>query len=105
MKKILLSFLIVINFYLLADDFILIDVRTIPEFNNGHIETSINIQWENIDKILGEVEKDSTIYLYCRSGNRSNKATRKLIDLGYKNVKNIGGIKEASEFLGLNIVN
>ena len=41
-------------------------------------------------------QKDEKIYLYCRSGNRSQKATEILLALGYKDVKNLGGIKEAS---------
>tara|TARA_B100000524_G_scaffold174902_1_gene89851 strand:+ start:441 stop:692 length:252 start_codon:yes stop_codon:yes gene_type:complete len=74
----------------------LIDVRTPEEFELGHIEDSINIEWQNIELIEKTSQKDEKIYLYCRSGNRSQKATEILIALGYKDVKNLGGIKEAS---------
>jgi|TARA_B100000530_G_scaffold331974_1_gene277541 Rhodanese-related sulfurtransferase len=74
----------------------LIDVRTPEEFELGHIEDSINIEWQNIELIEKTSQKDEKIYLYCRSGNRSQKATEILLALGYKDVKNLGGIKEAS---------
>tara|TARA_S200000501_G_C20729908_1_gene702333 strand:+ start:178 stop:429 length:252 start_codon:yes stop_codon:yes gene_type:complete len=74
----------------------LIDVRTPQEFELGHIEDSINIEWQNIELIEKTSQKNEKIYLYCRSGNRSQKATEILLALGYKDVKNLGGIKEAS---------
>ncbi len=74
----------------------MIDVRTPQEFELGHIEDSINIEWQNIELIEKTSQKDEKIYLYCRSGNRSQKATEILLALGYKDVKNLGGIKEAS---------
>jgi len=74
----------------------LIDVRTPEEFELGHIEDSINIEWQNIELIEKTSQKNEKIYLYCRSGNRSQKATEILLALGYKDVKNLGGIKEAS---------
>ena len=46
---------------------------------------------------------ESLIYLYCRSGNRSQKATDILIDIGYKDVINLGSVKEASEVLNKKI--
>ncbi len=84
---------------------ILIDVRTDAEWNNGYIETAIHIP---LDMILQKIEhatenKDQKIYLYCRSGNRSDKAAKALQGIGYINAKNIGGIKEASSTLQLNI--
>ena len=50
---------------------IIIDVRTIDEYNSGHIENSLNIEWQAIDEINHSISKDEKIYLYCRSGNRS----------------------------------
>ncbi len=74
----------------------MVDVRTPQEFELGHIEDSINIEWQNIELIEKTSQKNEKIYLYCRSGNRSQKATEILLALGYKDVKNLGGIKEAS---------
>ena len=83
---------------------IIIDVRTIDEYNSGHIENSLNIEWQAIDEINESIAKDEKIYLYCRSGNRSGKAQNILINMGYKDVINLGGINTAAKTLGLNIV-
>ena len=83
---------------------VIIDVRTIDEYKSGHIENSLNIEWKAIDEINEFIAKDEKIYLYCRSGNRSGKAQNILIDIGYKDVTNLGGINTAAKTLGLNIV-
>ena len=81
----------------------MIDVRTLEEFESGHIEDSSNIEWQEISSITDTINKDQKIYLYCRSGRRSQNATNILIDLGYKDVTNLGGIKDAAIFLEKNI--
>ena len=101
--KIFYIFLILLGINTIADDFILIDVRTSEEFKAGHIEDSSNVEWEIISSIIDEVKKDQQIYLYCRSGRRSQNATNILIDLGYEDVTNLGGIKDAAIFLDRNI--
>ena len=83
---------------------VIIDVRTIDEYKSGHIENSLNIEWEAIDEINEFIAKDEKIYLYCRSGNRSGKAQNILINIGYKDVTNLGGINNAAKTLRLNIV-
>tara|TARA_B100000963_G_scaffold102587_2_gene88809 strand:- start:2629 stop:2946 length:318 start_codon:yes stop_codon:yes gene_type:complete len=86
-------------------DFLIFDVRTDEEFSSGHIEDSINIVWQDISKITEmNISKDEEIYLYCRSGNRSGKATKILIELGYTNVINAGSIQSAAEKLNLKII-
>ena len=90
-----------------ASNPILVDVRTKGEWNDGYIETAIHIP---LGKILQKIElvaenKEQTIYLYCKSGNRSGKAEKALQGIGYINAKNIGGIKEASSTLQLKIIN
>ena len=102
--KIFYIFLILLGINTIADDFIVIDVRTSEEFKAGHIEDSSNVEWEVISSIIDEVKKDQQIYLYCRSGRRSQNATNILIDLGYEDVTNLGGIKDAAIFLERNIV-
>ena len=87
----------------ISDEFIVIDVRTLEEFESGHIEDSSNIEWQEISSITDNINKDQKIYLYCRSGRRSQNATNILIDLGYKDVTNLGGIKDAAIFLERNI--
>ena len=79
-------------------DYILLDVRRDDEFEEGHIPGAINIPNESIGKeeIAELPDKDQTIYVYCRSGNRSKQASQKLVDLGYTNVIEFGGIIDYS---------
>lgn len=84
-----------INVYLknMSDDTILIDVRTKEEYEDGHIPGSINIELDEIEKIVDIVkDKNAHIYLYCRSGHRSGIALNKVKELGYTDLCNIGGI-------------
>lgn len=71
-------------------DVVILDVRTLEEYNEGHITNAVNIPIDDIDTI--DIEKDKTIYVYCASGNRSKMATNKLIDMGYTDVYDMGGI-------------
>lgn len=74
--------------------YIILDVRTIEEFNTGHIVDAINIPNEVIkeeaEAIL--INKEQVILVYCRSGRRSKEAANKLVELGYTNVLEFGGI-------------
>ena len=101
MKKSLV--LLLLSFQLFASNPIIIDVRTPQEFESGHVESAINIEWQDIALVENIINKDNQIFLYCRSGNRSQKATDILIDIGYKDVINLGSVKEASEFLNKKI--
>ena len=76
------------------DNSILLDVRTPEEFADGHIPGAINIPNESIGEndITELPDKEQRIYVYCRSGNRSKQASAKLVNLGYTNVVEIGGI-------------
>ena len=83
----------------------LIDVREPHEFTEGHIETAINIPLGELGEKVAAVvpDKSAHIYVNCRSGVRSAKATQKLLDMGYANTKNVeGGILawESAEFSG-----
>ena len=77
-----------------SDGYILLDVRRNDEYAAGHIKGAINISNEAI--LRGEVEllsdKNQKIYVYCRSGNRSLQSVKKLAELGYTNIVEIGGI-------------
>jgi len=76
------------------EDVIILDVRTEEEFRQGHIEGAILIPDYDLDKLAGEKlpDKDATILIYCRSGNRSKLASHFLIGMGYQNVYDFGGI-------------
>ena len=73
---------------------ILLDVRTPEEYADVHIPGSILIPLDTLQNAAEKklTNKDATIYVYCRSGNRSASASKILADLGYKNIYNIGGI-------------
>ena len=81
-----------------------IDVRTEAEWNTGHLEGALHIEWQDILKVPSDIQKDEEIFLYCRSGNRSGKATKVLIEAGYVNAKNAGSILNASELLNIKII-
>ena len=79
-----------------SDNYILLDVRTSEEYNNGHLKGSINIDYfsDNFSEEISSLGLESPILVYCRSGNRSGKAMNIMYDLGFKEVKNlIGGYK------------
>ena len=72
----------------------LFDVRTANEFNGGHIKNAKNIDLFNQSHFIKEfnkLNKEEQIYLYCRSGNRSQKAAKKLERLGFKNIFDLKG--------------
>ncbi|ADV48057.1 rhodanese-like domain-containing protein [Cellulophaga sp. E16_2] len=72
----------------------LLDVRTPDEFNAGHLNDALNINWFDADfqtQISEHVAKDKTVYVYCKVGGRSAKAADKLTALGYTVVNLEGG--------------
>lgn len=75
-------------------DFIILDVRTEEEYNEGHIPDSILIPYTELEEKASSLlpDKSATILVYCRSGRRSNIAAETLFDLGYKNIYDFGGI-------------
>ena len=75
-------------------NYIILDARTIEEYNEGHIPNAICIPNETIDETVTEQlpNKDQLILIYCRSGNRSKQAALKLHHLGYTNLIEFGGI-------------
>lgn len=76
------------------EGYIIIDARTQEEFDEGHIENAILIpEYEISERAEKEIpDKNQLILVYCRSGRRSKIASQALVDLGYTNVKEFGGI-------------
>lgn len=103
--KLLFQITIISFFSIFSHALTVIDVRTLDEWNSGHLVSAINIEWQDITIIESNIPKNDEIYLYCRSGNRSGKATKILLDAGYTNVINAGSIAEASALLDINIRN
>ena len=100
----LFRFLTLFTFSLTGMSMTVIDVRTEAEWNTGHLEGALHIEWQEILKISSDIKKDEEIFLYCRSGNRSGKATKILLEAGYVNAKNAGSILNASELLNIKII-
>lgn len=81
-----------------SEDVIILDVRTKEEYITGHIENSVLLPVTDIAKKADEllVDKNAKILVYCRSGNRSAQAAKQLINMGYTNVYDFGGITDWS---------
>ena len=74
----------------------IVDVRTAEEFAEGHVLGAINIPNEIITDVAEKVltDKDATLLVYCRSGNRSAQSARTLQGLGYTKIYDFGGIMD-----------
>lgn len=68
---------------------VLIDVRTIDEFNREHIPNAVNIPLDQLESI--NYDKDTKIIIYCQTGVRSKEAVTKLINMGYTNLYDLDG--------------
>lgn len=77
-----------------GDELTIVDVRTESEYDEGHIQGAIVIPNETIstEEPAELADKAATILVYCRSGRRSADAAQKLVDMGYTNVYDFGGI-------------
>ncbi|RHO56101.1 rhodanese-like domain-containing protein [Ruminococcaceae bacterium AM07-15] len=78
-----------------AQEVIILDVREQNEYDSGHIPGAVLLPVGTIDKNTAAQaipEKDSTVLVYCRSGNRSKTASSVLAELGYTNIYEFGGI-------------
>ena len=74
-------------------DYILVDVRTIEEYESGHIQDAIHFDFysESFQKEILSIDKSSSIILYCRTQNRSTKTANFLKENGYKEITVLEG--------------
>ena len=82
----------------LDKDVQLVDVRTQDEYNDGYIDDAINIDYYEEDTFIqkfDQLDKNKPIYIYCRSGNRSQKAGKILQELGLKEIIDLKGCYDA----------
>ena len=70
---------------------IFVDVRNPPELNEGYAPNAVNVPLGELKDRLGELPKDKDLLIYCRSGRRSEAATRFLMNQGYDRVYNVLG--------------
>ena len=76
------------------EGYVILDVREQEEYDAAHIPGAILIPYTQIQDKAEEVltDKDQLILVYCRSGRRSKIAAEALVELGYTNIKEFGGI-------------
>ena len=76
------------------EGYVILDVREQDEYDAGHISGAILIPYTQIEAKANEMltDKDQLILVYCRSGRRSKLAAEALVELGYTNIKEFGGI-------------
>lgn len=70
-------------------DFQLVDVREIAEWEDARLPGTVNIPMSEFQARMGEIEKDTPIVLVCRTGGRSQMAGEFMITSGYENVYNL----------------
>lgn len=81
---------------IVSQKYILVDVRTESEFDDGHIKGAINIDYfsSTFSDEISELGLETPVLVYCKSGNRSGKAMKIMNDLRFKEVYNLtGGFK------------
>lgn len=68
--------------------FIILDVRTPQEFNEGHIANALMIDFnsESFKEEINKLDKDKTYLVYCRTGNRSRGAVELMTELGFTKI-------------------
>lgn len=71
----------------------ILDVRTPEEYATGHINNSDNVNWlsESFVVRTDKYDKTKPVFVYCKSGGRSLKASEKLVELGFTTVYNLDG--------------
>ena len=75
----------------------LIDVRTPKEIEGGYIETALFINYFDVhfvDTLLSKLDKNKAVCIYCKSGGRSEKAVKKILEKGYEAYTILGGYKQ-----------
>ena len=75
------------------DGLVVLDVRTLEEFNEGHLDgaTMIDFYGADFETQLAQLDKDAPYLLYCRSGNRSGQTRAIMEELGFTDVADVGG--------------
>jgi rhodanese-related sulfurtransferase len=90
----------------LADDVVIIDVRTPAEFASGHLQGAVNIdvQSPDFEAQIAQLDPEGSYYVYCRSGNRSGQAIDRMSSLGFTDLTNGGSVESASGATGIPVV-
>lgn len=76
-------------------DTVLVDYRPADDYAGGHLDGSMNIEFDTIEENLDKLPQDKNIVIYCNTGTKSAEAAQALDEAGYENVYNtIQGVKE-----------
>jgi rhodanese-related sulfurtransferase len=73
------------------EDIVLVDVRTPLEFGTGYIAGAMLIPYTEIERRANEIPRDKTVIVYCTVGVRSERARKRLLELGFPEVLNFKG--------------
>ncbi len=78
---------------------LLVDVRSKEEFDEGHLDGAINIEWDKTDELMAAIgdDKQRQVVFYCRSGTRAGKSIVELNSKGYTNIFNATGFEALKE--------
>lgn len=80
----------------LSDDALIIDVRTEDEFEDEHLAGAHHVYYKHLARRIAGIEsdRDRQIVLYCTIGMRAHHAKEDLVEMGYRNVLNLGGLED-----------
>jgi phage shock protein E len=83
----------------LPPDAVLVDVRSPAEFASGHVQGALHMPLVRLLHDIGQIvpDKNTPVVVYCQSGARSASARRQMMDMGYQNVINGGGVRALAE--------
>ena len=77
-----------------GEDYLIVDVRTKEEYDSGHLGGALLLPVQELEDRLNELAIDKPIIVYCRSGVRSKTAATILVENGFKQVYDMGGIND-----------
>lgn len=89
-----------------TDDVTIVDVRTPEEYDAGHLDGAVNIdvQSASFADEIAELDPEGSYIVYCRTGNRSAAAAEQMRQAGITDITDLGGLEEAAESTGIDIV-
>ena len=84
---------------------VLLDVRTPEEHKSGYLEGAVLLPLAELESEISSkvADKNTPVYIYCRSGRRAGTAVEKLKAMGYTDLHNLGGLEDARKNLNLPI--
>ena len=92
---------------LISEKVQLLDVRTEEEWNEGHLEGAVRVDYTQkgfTEKVVKAVDPKKPVLVYCRSGNRSGKASKAMEKLGFSEIRDLKGGITAWEKAGKKVV-